>query len=70
MGAAAGAMLGSRLPGLLKHPELPAHLPNGWLYYFTFKIIVGGLLGVELTKKRLVVVASSGDLMVFPSCWA
>ena len=70
VGAAAGALLGSRLLGLLEHPELLLHPPGGWLYYFTNKTIVGGflggLLGVELTKKRLGVTASSGDLMVFP----
>ena len=70
VGAAAGALLGSRLLGLLEHPELLANPPGGWLYYFTNKTIVGGflggLLGVELTKKRLGVTASSGDLMVFP----
>ncbi|HEX8505114.1 MAG TPA: prolipoprotein diacylglyceryl transferase family protein [Hymenobacter sp.] len=70
VGAAAGALLGSRLLGLLEHPELLAHPPGGWLYYFTNKTIVGGflggLIGVELTKNRLGVAASSGDLMVFP----
>ena len=70
VGAAAGALLGSRLLGLLEHPDLLAHPPGGWLYYFTNKTIVGGflggLIGVELTKKRLGVTASSGDLMVFP----
>jgi prolipoprotein diacylglyceryltransferase len=70
VGAAAGALLGSRLLGLLEHPELLLHPPGGWLYYFTNKTIVGGflggLIGVEVTKKRLGVTASSGDLMVFP----
>jgi len=70
VGAAAGALLGSRLLGLLEHPELLLDPPGGWVYYFTNKTIVGGflggLLGVELTKKRLGVTASSGDLMVFP----
>ena len=70
VGAAAGALLGSRLLGLLEHPGLLLHPPGGWLYYFTNKTIVGGflggLIGVEITKKRLGVTASSGDLMVFP----
>jgi prolipoprotein diacylglyceryltransferase len=70
VGAAAGALLGSRLLGLLEHPELLGHPPGGWLYYFTNKTIVGGflggLVGVELTKKCLGIRASSGDLMVFP----
>jgi prolipoprotein diacylglyceryltransferase len=70
VGAAAGALLGSRMLGLLEHPFELLHPPGGWLYYFTNKTIVGGflggLIGVELTKKRLGVTASSGDLMVFP----
>ncbi|UOQ71320.1 prolipoprotein diacylglyceryl transferase [Hymenobacter cellulosilyticus] len=70
VGCAAGALLGSRALGLLEHPELLLHPPGGWLYYFTNKTIVGGLLGgligVELTKKHLGVTTSSGDLMVFP----
>ncbi|KAA9327560.1 diacylglyceryl transferase [Hymenobacter busanensis] len=70
VGAAAGALLGSRLLGLLEHPHELLHPPGGWLYYFTNKTIVGGLLGgligVELTKNRLGVTASSGDLMVYP----
>ncbi|MDO7875766.1 prolipoprotein diacylglyceryl transferase [Hymenobacter sp. ASUV-10] len=70
VGAAAGALLGSRLLGLLEHPAELLHPPGGWLYYFTNKTIVGGflggLVGVELTKKLLGVTASSGDLMVFP----
>ncbi|AHJ97338.1 prolipoprotein diacylglyceryl transferase family protein [Hymenobacter swuensis] len=70
VGCAAGALLGSRLLGLLEHPGLLANPPGGWLYYFTNKTIVGGLLGglvgVELTKKRLGVTTSSGDLMVYP----
>ncbi|RPD47992.1 diacylglyceryl transferase [Hymenobacter sediminis] len=70
IGCATGALLGSRVLGLLEHPELLLHPPGGWLYYFTNKTIVGGLLGglvgVELTKKRLGVTTSSGDLMVYP----
>ena len=70
VGAAAGALLGSRLLGLLEHPALLLHPPGGWLYYATNRTIVGGflggLVGVELTKKRRGITASSGDLMVFP----
>ncbi|UOQ64612.1 prolipoprotein diacylglyceryl transferase [Hymenobacter volaticus] len=70
VGCSVGALLGSRLLGLLEHPEVLLHPPGGALYYFTNKTIVGGflggLIGVELTKKRLGITASSGDLMVFP----
>jgi phosphatidylglycerol---prolipoprotein diacylglyceryl transferase len=70
VGAALGALLGSRALGLLEHPHELLHPPGGWLYYFTNKTIVGGflggLVGVELTKKYLGIRTSSGDLMVFP----
>lgn len=68
VGAVTGALLGSRLLGLLEHPALwasarPIDLLAG-------KTVVGGLLGglvgVEWTKRRLGVTASSGDLMVYP----
>jgi hypothetical protein len=56
VGAAAGALLGSRLLGLLEHPALLLHPPGGWLYYFTNKTIVGGflggLVGVELALSN------------------
>ena len=68
--AAAGALLGSRVLGLLEHPALLAHPPGGWLYYFTNKTVVGGFLGglvaVEAAKRWLRIRTSSGDLMVFP----
>ncbi|UYZ63782.1 prolipoprotein diacylglyceryl transferase [Hymenobacter weizhouensis] len=70
VGCATGGLLGSRVLGLLEHPELLGHPPGGWVYYLTNKTIVGGLLGgligVELTKRHLGITASSGDLMVFP----
>ncbi|OUJ72975.1 prolipoprotein diacylglyceryl transferase [Hymenobacter crusticola] len=70
VGAATGALFGSRVLGLLEHPDLLLHPPGGFIYYLTNKTIVGGLLGgligVELTKKYLGVTASSGDLMVYP----
>jgi len=70
VGAALGALLGSRALGLLEHPAELLYPPGGWLYYFTNKTIVGGflggLVGVELTKKYLGIRTSSGDLMVFP----
>jgi len=68
IGAATGALLGSRLLGLLEHPELwtTASLRD----VLGSKTIVGGLLGglvgVEWTKRRLGVRSSSGDLMVYP----
>jgi len=70
VGAAAGVLLGSRILGLLEHSDLLLDPLGRPIYYFTNKTIVGGLLGglvgVELTKKYLGVTASSGDLMVYP----
>jgi len=69
MGAAAGALVFSRLIGLLEDPNLftAAH---PFIYYLQHKTILGGLagglLGVELTKKILGERNSSGDLFVFP----
>lgn len=70
LGAAGGALIGSRLLGALEDPSLFFH-PNGnWLYYFQSKTIVGallgGLAGVEIAKKIVGETRSSGDLFVFP----
>ena len=55
VGAAAGALLGSRLLDLPEHPYLLLHPTGGWFCYFTNKTIVGGflggLVGVELTQN-------------------
>ncbi|CAM4088472.1 Prolipoprotein diacylglyceryltransferase [Pedobacter westerhofensis] len=68
VGAALGGFLGSHLIGVLENPVLLTSL--NFRYFMGNTTIVGGLLGgligVELTKKRLGVTASSGDLMVFP----
>lgn len=69
IGAVSGALLGSRLLGLLEHPELWGAAPLA-AQILSSKTIVGGLLGgligVEWTKRRLGVSVSSGDLMVYP----
>ncbi|MBL4677661.1 MAG: prolipoprotein diacylglyceryl transferase [Mucilaginibacter sp.] len=68
VGAAGGAFLGSHIVGVFEHPELLSKL--SLVYFMGNKTIVGGLLGgligVELTKKQIGVTASSGDLMVYP----
>ena len=72
IGAALGALIGSRLLGAMEH--WPAFVSGGgevgWLYYYQHKTIVGGLLGgllvVEWTKYFLKVRTSSGDLFTFP----
>lgn len=68
IGAGLGALIGSHLVGILEKPADLVHF--SLLYVMGNKTIVGGMLGgligVELTKKRLGVTASSGDLMVYP----
>ncbi|MCW5924780.1 MAG: prolipoprotein diacylglyceryl transferase [Saprospiraceae bacterium] len=68
IGAAAGALLGSHLLGILENPEHFSQL--NLLAWMSNKTIVGGLLGglagVEITKKIIGVTPSSGDLMTYP----
>lgn len=68
IGAAVGAFLGSHVLGVLENPKMLPHM--GMLYFMANKTIVGGflggLIGVELTKKQIGVTTSSGDLMVYP----
>ncbi|WP_044401118.1 prolipoprotein diacylglyceryl transferase [Lacinutrix sp. Hel_I_90] len=69
LGAAIGALLGSRLIGLLENP-LVAWSQENLITLLNTKTIMGGLfgglLGVELAKKRIGETESSGDLFVFP----
>lgn len=68
VGAAIGAFIGSHLIGVLENPVLLSHFDL--IYFMGNKTIVGGMLGgligVELTKKKIEVNVSSGDLMVYP----
>jgi len=68
IGAATGAFIGSHVIGVLENPTLLRQF--SLIYFMGNKTIVGGMLGgligVELTKKRIGVTASSGDLMVYP----
>ena len=68
IGAAAGAFIGSHLVGIFENPAGLAHF--SLIYLMGNKTIVGGMLGglvgVELVKKRIGVSVSSGDLMVYP----
>lgn len=67
-GAALGAFSGSHILGILENPQLLDKM--NFIYFMGNTTIVGGLLGgligVELTKKRIGVNTSSGDLMVYP----
>jgi phosphatidylglycerol---prolipoprotein diacylglyceryl transferase len=65
-----GALIGSRLIGILEQPFSFLNSQNKFIYIFSNKTIVGGLLGgllsVEITKKIIGVTASSGDIMTYP----
>ncbi len=70
IGAAAGALLGSRILGALEDPSLIHGDWRALLIAFGNRTIVGGLLGgligVELMKKVIGVRTSSGDLFTYP----
>lgn len=69
LGAALGALVGSRLVGFLENPMIQFSLQN-LIQLLNTKTIMGGLfgglLGVELAKKIIGEKESSGDLFVFP----
>jgi len=69
LGAAIGALIGSRLVGLLENP-LAEFTQQNLIQILNTKTIMGGLfgglLGVELAKKHIGETQSSGDLFVFP----
>ncbi len=69
LGAAIGALIGSRLVGFLENPMIDFSLVN-LIQLFNTKTIMGGLfgglLGVECSKKIIGEENSSGDLFVFP----
>ncbi|WP_299098215.1 prolipoprotein diacylglyceryl transferase family protein [uncultured Winogradskyella sp.] len=69
LGAALGALIGSRLIGILENPLVEFSQQN-LLQLLNTKTIMGGLfgglLGVELAKHIIGEKQSSGDLFVFP----
>jgi len=69
LGAALGALIGSRLVGFLENPLINISQQNIVELLNTKTImggLFGGLLGVELAKKIIGERQSSGDLFVFP----
>ncbi|MFN8577336.1 MAG: prolipoprotein diacylglyceryl transferase family protein [Candidatus Sericytochromatia bacterium] len=70
IGAAFGALIFSRLLGILENIDILSKQSNYLTFFLSSKTIVGGLLGgligVEITKKILKVNTSSGDLMTYP----
>ncbi|WP_299223458.1 prolipoprotein diacylglyceryl transferase [uncultured Psychroserpens sp.] len=69
LGAAIGALIGSRVFGFLENPLVNMSETN-IIQLLNTKTIMGGLFGgllsVELTKKLIGEKQSSGDLFVFP----
>lgn len=69
LGAALGALIGSRLVGFLENPLIEFTKEN-LIQLLNAKTIMGGLfgglLGVELAKKIVGETQRSGDLFVFP----
>jgi prolipoprotein diacylglyceryltransferase len=70
IGAAFGALVGSRLLGALENLTLFWEYKTNFMYYYANKTIIGGLLGglwgVELCKKMIGESQSSGDLFTYP----
>ncbi len=69
LGAALGALIGSRLVGFLENPFIDFSQENIIQVLNTKTImggLFGGLLGVELAKKIIGEKTSSGDLFTFP----
>ncbi|WP_118976048.1 prolipoprotein diacylglyceryl transferase [Taibaiella koreensis] len=70
LGAASGALIGSRLLGGLENPPGLMHSGHPWRYFYENKTVVGGFLGglwgVELVKRCIGERRSSGDLFTYP----
>lgn len=70
IGAIFGALIGSRLIGSLERPYELSLTNNVLAYIYNNKTVVGGFLGglcgVELTKKIIGEKKASGDLFVYP----
>lgn len=70
IGAIFGALIGSRLIGSLERPYELSLTNNVLEYIYNNKTVVGGflggLVGVELTKKIIGEKKASGDLFVYP----
>lgn len=68
LGAVIGALLGSRIIGVLEHPT--TILKHSFIHVMNVKTIMGGLfgglLGVEMAKKIIGEKNSSGDLFTLP----
>ena len=71
VGGMVGALAGAKALVLLQHLDL---IPQHWQQFLLLIIqgktvvgaIIGGLIGVELTKKMIGVTRSTGDVFVYP----
>jgi phosphatidylglycerol---prolipoprotein diacylglyceryl transferase len=70
IGAIFGALVGSRLVGVLERPYEWKAAGNMLLYLYSNKTVLGGFLGglagVEIIKKSMGETRASGDLFVYP----
>jgi prolipoprotein diacylglyceryltransferase len=70
--AICGAAIGSKMLYWLGDPALTVHKWNDLFYLMAGKTIVGGLIGgliaVETTKRRLGIITRTGDLFAIPLC--
>jgi prolipoprotein diacylglyceryltransferase len=70
IGAIIGALIGSRLIGGLEDPLQINKTDNVLLFFYQNKTVLGGflggLIGVEITKKIIGEKQATGDLFVFP----
>ncbi|WP_017297014.1 prolipoprotein diacylglyceryl transferase [Nodosilinea nodulosa] len=71
VGGLVGALLGAKILVLLQHIDLLAADWRSWLLLgmqgkTVVGALLGGLVGVEVTKKRLGLRQSTGDAFVFP----
>jgi phosphatidylglycerol---prolipoprotein diacylglyceryl transferase len=71
LGGLIGALLGAKLLVLAQHLDLLPQNFSAWLLLFlqgktVVGALLGGLIGVELTKFRLGVTQSTGDVFVYP----
>ena len=69
IGMIIGAFVGSRLIAALEDPYVFLH-PISWLYYVGSQTVLGGIIGgtigVEITKKIIGLKRRTGDVFVFP----
>jgi phosphatidylglycerol---prolipoprotein diacylglyceryl transferase len=71
LGGLIGAFLGAKLLVLAQHIDLLPRQAGQWLLLFlqgktVVGALLGGLIGVEVTKARLGITQSTGDVFVYP----